>query len=121
MIASATAGAFTATGTAIVSAVSAISAVAAIMAFSAKIMSAAKECFAFSAGKNFFRLFIKAQTGRSISALFKCAMVTNKIAVGNFFSAFTGNGDSVRNKVVSPSAVFAFAFMFHKVKSFSLK
>ena len=116
MFTAAAAGAFSGAGTAIVSTASAI---AAIMAFSAKIMSAAEECFAFSPGKNFFWLFIKAQAGRSISPFFKCAVVTNQIPVGNFFSAFTGNGDSVRDKIVSPSAVFAFAFMFHKVKSFS--
>ena len=47
------------------------------------------------------------------------AMVANKVAVGNFLSALAGNGYAVGNKIVSPSAVFTSAFMFHKVKSFS--
>ena len=91
MFASAAAAAFSAAGTAVVSAVAAGTAVvsavaagiaiAAIVVFSAKIVAAAEEGFAFSAGKNFLRLFIETQTGGSIPAFFICAMVANKIAV----------------------------------------
>ena len=81
MFASAAATAFSAAGTAVVSAVAAGIAIAAIVVFSAKIVAAAEEGFAFSAGKNFLRLFIETQTGGSIPALFICAMVANKIAV----------------------------------------
>ena len=81
MFASAAAAAFSAAGIAVVSAVAAGIAIAAIVVFSAKIVAAAEEGFAFSAGKNFLRLFIETQTGGSIPALFICAMVANKIAV----------------------------------------
>ena len=120
MFASATAGAFSAAGTAIVSAAVAMVAIAAVVvAFSTKV--AAQKCFAFSSGKNLFRLFVKAQAGRSVTAFFINAMVTNKVAVRNFLSAFAKNSYAVGNKIVSPSAVFTFAFMFHKGKSFSKK
>ena len=118
MFASAAAAAFSAAGTAVVSAVAAGIAIAAIVVFSAKIVAAAEESFAFSAGKNFGRFFIKTQTGRSIPALFVNTMVANKVAVGNFLSALAGNGYAVGNKIVSPSAVFTSAFMFHKVNPF---
>jgi len=114
---------FTSAGAAVVFAVAAISAAAAIvsaaLAFSAKI--AAQECFAFSAGKNFFRFYIKTQARRSIPALFIYAMVTDKVAVRNFLSALAGNGDPVRNEIMSLSAVFAFTFVFHRKKPFPPK
>ena len=117
MFASATAGAFSAAGTAIVSAAAAMVAiVAVVVAFSVKI--SVKKSFAFSAGKNFGRFFIKTQTGRSIPALFINTMVANKVAVGNFLSALAGNGYAVGNKIMSPSAVFTSAFMFHRVNPF---
>jgi hypothetical protein len=116
MFTTAAAAAFPAAGTAVVSAVSAI---AAAVFFSVDV--AVKKCFAFSAGKNLIGFFIKTQTGRSIPALFIYAMVTDEIAVGNFLSAFSGNGYTVRDKVVSPSSVFAFTFMFHRQKPFQLK
>ena len=81
MFASAAAAAFSAAGTAVVSAVAAGIAIAAIVVFSAKIVAAAEEGFAFSAGKNFIRLFIETQTGGSIPAFFISTMVANKIAV----------------------------------------
>ena len=125
MFTAAAAGAFAAAvsaivsaGTAVVFAVAAIAAISAAVAFSAKVMTAAKECFAFSAGKNFRRFFIKPKAGGSVAALFKSAMVTNKVTVGNFLSAFAGNGDAVRNKIMSLSAVFTSAFMFHWQKPF---
>ena len=116
MFTTAAAAAFPAAGTAVVSAVSAI---AAAVVFSVDV--AVKKCFAFSAGKNLIGFLIKTQTGRSIPALFIYAMVTDEIAVGNFLSAFSGNGYTVRDKVVSPSSVFAFTFMFHRQKPFQLK
>ena len=117
MFTSAAAAAFSPAGTAIVSAVSAITAIVlAAVVFSVDIT--VKECFAFSAGKNFGRFFIKTQTGRSIPALFVNTMVANKVAVGNFLSALAGNGYAVGNKIVSPSAVFTSAFMFHRVNPF---
>lgn len=119
MFTTAAAAAFPAAGTAVVSAVSAIAAIAAAVVFSVDV--AVKKCFAFSAGKNLIGFFIKTQTGRSIPALFIYAMVTDEIAVGNFLSAFSGNGYTVRDKVVSPSSVFAFTFMFHRQKPFQLK
>ena len=122
MFTTAAAAAFPAAGTAVVSAVSAIATIAAIAAavvFSVDV--AVKKCFAFSAGKNLIGFFIKTQTGRSIPALFIYAMVTDEIAVGNFLSAFSGNGYTVRDKVVSPSSVFTFTFMFHRQKPFQLK
>ena len=91
--------------------VSAGTAIAAAVVFSVKV--AVQKGFAFSAGKNFRRLFIKTQTGRSIPALFINTMVTNKVPVGNFLSAFAGYGNAVRNKIMSLSAVFTSAFMFH--------
>ena len=119
MFTTAAAAAFPAAGTAVVSAVSAIAAIAAAVVFSVDV--AVKKCFAFSAGKNLIGFFIETQTGRSIPALFIYAMVTDEIAVGNFLSAFSGNGYTVRDKVVSPSSVFAFTFMFHRQKPFQLK
>ena len=119
MFTAAAAGAFAAAVSAIVSAGTAIAAIAAAVAFSVNV--AVKKSFAFSAGKNFGRFFIKTQTGRSIPALFIYAMVTDEIAVGNLLSAFSGNGYTVRDKVVSPSSVFAFTFMFHRQKPFQLK
>ena len=119
MFTAAAAGAFAAAVSAIVSAGTAIAAIAATVVFSVKV--AVKKSFAFSAGKNFGRFFIKTQTGRSIPALFVNTMVANKVAVGNFLSAFSGNGYTVRDKVVSPSSVFAFTFMFHRQKPFQLK
>ena len=119
MFTTAAAAAFPAAGTAVVSAVSAMVAIAAAVVFSVDV--AVKKCFAFSAGKNLIGFFIKTQTGRSIPALFIYAMVTDEIAVGNFLSAFSGNGYTVRDKVVSPSSVFAFTFMFHRQKPFQLK
>lgn len=119
MFTTAAAAAFPAAGTAVVSAVAAVSAIAAAVVFSVDV--AVKKCFAFSAGKNLIGFFIKTQTGRSIPALFIYAMVTDEIAVGNFLSAFSGNGYTVRDKVVSPSSVFAFTFMFHRQKPFQLK
>ncbi len=116
MFASAAAGAFPGAGTAFVFTVAAVAAIAAAVAFSAKI--AAEECFAFSSGKDGFRLFIKAKTGRSVPAFFIYTVVTNKIAVGNFLSAFSGHRNAVRDKIMSFSAVFAFAFMFHWQKPF---
>ena len=116
MFTTAAAAAFPAAGTAVVSAVSAIAAIAAAVVFSVDV--AVKKCFAFSAGKNLIGFFIETQTGRSIPALFIYAMVTDEIAVGNFLSAFAGNGNAVGNKIMSPSAVFASAFMFHKVDPF---
>ena len=118
MFASAAAAAFSAAGTTLVSAVSAGIAIAAIVFFSSKIVTAAEEGFAFSAGKNFRRFFIKPKAGGSVAALFKSAMVTNKIPVGNFLSAFAGNGDAVRDKIMSLSAVFTSAFIFHWQKPF---
>ena len=120
MFTSAAAAAFSPAGTAIVSAVSAITAIVlAAVVFSVDV--AVKKCFAFSAGKNLIGFFIKTQTGRSIPALFIYAMVTDEIAVGNFLSAFSAYCDSVRDKIMSPSAVFAFTFMFHWQKPFQLK
>ena len=119
MFTTAAAAAFPAAGTAVVSAVSTMVAIAAAVVFSVDV--AVKKCFAFSAGKNLIGFFIKTQTGRSIPALFIYAMVTDEIAVGNFLSAFSGNGYTVRDKVVSPSSVFAFTFMFHRQKPFQLK
>ena len=119
MFTTAAAAAFPAAGTAVVSAVSAMVAIAAAVVFSVDV--AVKKCFAFSAGKNLIGFFIKTQTGRSIPALFIYAMVTDEIAVGNFLSAFSGNGYTVRDKVVSPSSIFAFTFMFHRQKPFQLK
>ena len=118
MFTSAAATAFSAAGTAVVSAVAAGIAIAAIVVFSAKIVAAAEEGFAFSAGKNFRRFFIKTQAGRSISALFINAVVADKIPVRNSSSAFAAYCDSVGNKIMSPSAVFTFAFMFHWQKPF---
>ena len=112
MFTAAAAGAFAAA----VSAIAAIAAIAAAVAFSVKV--AVKKSFAFSSGKNFGRFFIKTQTGRSIPALFINTMVANKVAVGNFLSALAGNGYAVGNKIVSPSAVFTSAFMFHRVNPF---
>ena len=108
MFTAAAAAAFAAAGTAFVSAIAAITAA---VVFSVNV--AVKKSFAFSSGKNFRRFFIKTQTGRSIPALFVNAMVTNKVAVGNFLSALAGNGYAVGNKIMSPSAVFTSAFMFH--------
>ncbi len=117
MFTTAAAAAFTFAGTAAVSAISTVSAiVSAAVAFPVKV--AVKKCFAFSAGKNFLRLFIKTQAGRSVTAFFIYTVVADKVAVGNFLSAFSGNGDAVRNKIMSPSAVFTFAFMFHRVNPF---
>ena len=117
MFTAAAAGAFAAAVSAIVSAGTAIAAVASTaVGFSVNV--AVKKSFAFSAGKNFGRFFIKTQTGRSIPALFVNTMVANKVAVGNFLSALAGNGYAVGNKIVSPSAVFTSAFMFHKVNPF---
>ena len=116
MFTAAAAAAFSGAGTAVVSAVTAVTAVAAVMAgmiFCIKIISVLEECFAFSAKKNRFGLFIKSETGRSISPLFICAVVAYKVAVGYLFSAFTGYGNAVWNIVMSLSAVFAFAvFLF---------
>ena len=120
MFTAAAAAAFAAAVSAIVSAGTAIAAIAAIAAavvFSVKV--AVKKGFAFSAGKNFGGFFLEAQAGGSVPAFFINAMVTNKVPVGNFPSAFAGNGYAVGNKIMSPSAVFTSAFMFHKVKSFS--
>ena len=117
MFTSAAAAAFSKAGTAVVSAVPAISAIVfAAVAFSVKV--SVKKSFAFSAGKNLIGFFIKTQTGRSIPALFVNTMVANKVAVGNFLSALAGNGYAVGNKIVSPSAVFTSAFMFHRVNPF---
>ena len=116
MFTAAAACAFAAAVSAIVSAGTAISAIAAAVAFSVKV--SVKKSFAFSAGKNFGRFFIKTQTGRSIPALFVNTMVANKVAVGNFLSALAGNGYAVGNKIMSPSAVFTSAFMFHRVNPF---
>ena len=81
MFASAAAAAFSAAGTAVVSAVAAGIAIAAIVVFSAKIVAAAEEGFAFSAGKNFLRFFLIAQAGRCIPSFFIRAVVANKVAV----------------------------------------
>ena len=117
MFTAAAAVAFSAAVSAIVSAGTAIAAiVSAAVGFSVNV--AVKKSFAFSAGKDFFRFFIKTQTGRSIPALFINTMVANKVAVRNFLSAFAENGYAVRNKVVAFSAVFTSAFMFHKVNPF---
>ena len=116
MFTAAAAGAFAAAVSAIVSAGTAIAAIVTAVVFSVKV--SVKKSFAFSAGKNFGRFFIKTQTGRSIPALFVNTMVANKVAVGNFLSALAGNGYAVGNKIVSPSAVFTSAFMFHKVNPF---
>ena len=113
MFTTAAAAAFPSAGTAAVSTVSAITAIAAAVAFSAKVMSAAEECFAFPAGKNLFRFFVEPKAGTGVPALFINAMVTNKVPVGNFLSAFAGYGNAVRNKIMSLSAVFTSAFMFH--------
>ena len=120
MFTSAAAAAFSPAGTAIVSAVSTITAIVlAAVVFSVDVT--VKECFAFSAGKNFRRFFIKTQAGRSIAALFINTVVANKVAVRNFSSAFAAYCDSVGNKIMSPSAVFTFAFMFHWQKALSVK
>ena len=119
MFTTAASAAFPAAGTAVASAIAAIAAIAAAVVFSVDV--AVKKCFAFSAGKNLIGFFIKTQTGRSIPALFIYAMVTDEIAVGNFLSAFSGNGYTVRDKVMSLSSVFAFTFMFHRQKPFQLK
>ena len=113
MFTAAAACAFAAAVSAIVSAGTAI---AAAVVFSVDV--AVKKCFAFSAGKNLIGFFIETQTGRSIPALFINTMVANKVAVGNFLSALAGNGYAVGNKIVSPSAVFTSAFMFHRVNPF---
>ena len=101
---------------AIVSAGTTVAAIFAAVVFSVKV--AVKKCFAFSAGKDFFRFFIKTQTGRSIPALFINTMVANKVTVGNFTSAFAFYRNAVRNKIMSFSAVFTSAFMFHWQKPF---
>lgn len=113
MFTAAAADAFSGAGTAAVSAVTAVAAVMAGMIFCIKIISVLEECFAFSAKKNRFGLFIKSETGRSISPLFICAVVAYKVAVRYLFSALTGYGNAVWNIVMSFSAVFAFAvFLF---------
>ena len=116
MFTAAAAAAFAAAVSAIVSAGTAIAAIAAAVVFSVKV--AVKKGFAFSAGKNFGGFFLEAQAGGSVPAFFINAMVTNKVPVGNFPSAFAGNGYAVGNKIMSPSAVFTSAFMFHRCNPF---
>ena len=108
-----------------VAAVAVSAAIAAIIAsggFYPKVMAGAEEAFAFSAGKNFLRFFLIAQAGRCIPSFFIRAVVANKVAVGNFFSAFAGNCDSVRDIVMAFAALFAGAvFLFQKgITSFML-
>ena len=116
MFTAAASAAFASAGTALVSAVAAAVAISAAGSFSAKIMAAAEEGFAFSAGKNFRRFFIKAKAGGGIAALFICTVVANKIPVGNFLSGLVCYGDPVRDIVMAFSAVFTSAFMFHWAK-----
>lgn len=101
------------TGTAVVFTIAAI---AAAVVFSVNI--AVKKCLAFSAGKDFFRFFVKPKAGGSVAALFINTMVTNKVPVGNFLSAIAFDRNAVRNKIMSFSAVFTSAFMFHWQKPF---
>ena len=115
MFTTAAAAAFPSAGTA---AVSTVSAIAAAVAFSAKVMSAAEECFTFPAGKNLFRFFVEPKAGTGVPAFFINAMVTNKVPVGNFLSAIAFDRNAVRNKIMSFSAVFTSAFMFHWQKPF---
>ena len=94
---------------------SAISAIVATGGFYAKVMAGAEEAFAFSSGKNFLRFFLIAQAGRCIPSFFICAVVADKVAVGNFISALAKDSDSVREIVMAFAAFFAGAvFLFQK-------
>ena len=121
MFTSAAPGADSVAAVAVSAAIAAIIAIIASGGFYAKVMAGAEEVFAFSAGKNFLRFFLIAQAGRCIPSFFIRAVVANKVAVGNFFSAFAGNCDSVRDIVMAFAALFAGAvFLFQKgITSFS--
>lgn len=108
----------TAAGADSVAAVAVSAAIAAVITsggFFAEVMAGAEKAFAFSAGKNFLRFFLIAQAGGGIPSFFVCAVMANKVAVGNFFSALAENRDSVRDIVMAFAVFFAGAvFLFQR-------
>lgn len=74
-----------------------------------------EKALAFSAFKNFLRLFVIFKAGGGVASFLIGAVMTDKVAVCDFFSALARNGDSVGNEIMSPSAVFTAAvFLFQK-------